>query len=99
MAASCTLLLAACSGGVSEVPAGGPHSGAAPYHSAPEQTAATPAPQQIVSGLGVYANVHSWNNGQLRPAVDKIADLGDVTWRVIIEKADWGSRTDWLNPL
>lgn len=94
MAASCTLLLAACSGGVSQAPAGAAHSGEAPSHPAPEQAVATPAPQQIVTGLGVNANVHSWNNGQLRPAIDKIAELGDVTWPVIIEKADWGSRTE-----
>ena len=42
-----------------------------------------------MSGLGVNANVHSWNNGELKPAIDKIADLGEVTWRVIIDKADW----------
>ncbi|WP_267276976.1 glycosyl hydrolase [Arthrobacter sp. CDRTa11] len=44
---------------------------------------------QTMSGLGVNANVHSWNNGELKPAIDKIADLGEVTWRVIIDKADW----------
>ncbi|TPV49821.1 hypothetical protein FJ661_14595 [Pseudarthrobacter phenanthrenivorans] len=44
---------------------------------------------QVISGLGVNANVHSWNNGELKPAIDKIADLGEVTWRVIIDKADW----------
>ena len=44
---------------------------------------------QTVSGLGVNANVHSWKNGQLKPAIDRIAELGDLTWRVIIEKADW----------
>jgi len=44
---------------------------------------------QTISGLGVNANVHSWNNGELKPAIDKIAELGDVTWRVIIDKADW----------
>jgi len=44
---------------------------------------------QVISGLGVNANVHSWNDGELRPAIDKIAELGEVTWRVIIDKADW----------
>lgn len=44
---------------------------------------------QVMSGLGVNANVHSWNDGELRPAIDQIAELGDVTWRVIIDKADW----------
>lgn len=44
---------------------------------------------QVMSGLGVNANVHSWHNGELKPAIEKIAELGDVTWRVIIDKADW----------
>lgn len=44
---------------------------------------------QTISGLGVNANVHSWKDGELRPAIDVIAELGDVTWRVIIDKADW----------
>lgn len=44
---------------------------------------------QGISGLGVNANVHNWKGGQLKPAIHKIADLGDVTWRVIIDKADW----------
>ncbi|WP_455836076.1 hypothetical protein [Pseudarthrobacter siccitolerans] len=49
------------------------------------------APEQFqtISGLGVNANVHSWKDGELRPAIDAIAELGDVTWRVIIDKADW----------
>ncbi|HKU12100.1 MAG TPA: hypothetical protein VJQ61_12875 [Sinomonas sp.] len=45
--------------------------------------------QQTMSGLGVNANVHSWKNGQLKPAIARYAALGPVTWRVIIEKADW----------
>lgn len=44
---------------------------------------------QVMTGLGVNANVHSWKNGELRPAIDRIAELGEVTWRVIIDKADW----------
>lgn len=44
---------------------------------------------QTISGLGVNANVHSWHNGELKPAIDRIVELGDVTWRVIIDKADW----------
>lgn len=50
---------------------------------------AGPDRPQVISGLGVNANVHSWNDGELKPAVDKIAELGEVTWRVIIDKADW----------
>jgi hypothetical protein len=47
------------------------------------------AKEQIISGLGIDANVHSWRNGQLKPAIDKYTALGPMTWRVIIEKADW----------
>lgn len=53
---------------------------------------------QAVSGLGVNANVHSWDNGRLRPAIDMIADLGEVTWRVIIDKADWQTEKDPSDP-
>lgn len=57
---------------------------------APRTEPADPGDEfQVMSGLGVNANVHSWNNGELKPAIDKIADLGEVTWRVIIDKADW----------
>jgi hypothetical protein len=48
----------------------------------------------MISGLGVNANVHSWNNGELKPAIDKIAELGEVTWRVIIDEADWETQED-----
>lgn len=58
----------------------------------PVPTSNVPSQQQdfqVISGLGVNANVHSWNNGELKPAIDKIVELGEVTWRVIIDKADW----------
>ncbi|MGY3567063.1 glycosyl hydrolase [Sinomonas sp. RB5] len=45
--------------------------------------------EQVISGLGINADVHSWKNGQLKPAIDRYTALGPVTWRVIIEKADW----------
>lgn len=45
--------------------------------------------QQTMSGIGVNANVHSWKGGQLKPAIDRYAALGAVTWRVIVERADW----------
>lgn len=53
---------------------------------------------QAVSGLGVNANVHSWDDGRLRPAIDLIADLGEVNWRVIIDKADWQAERDPSDP-
>ncbi|ASN51488.1 glycosyl hydrolase [Sinomonas sp. R1AF57] len=42
-----------------------------------------------MTGIGVDANVHSWHNGALKPAIDRYVHLGPMTWRVIIEKADW----------
>lgn len=50
---------------------------------------ADPEILQAVDGLGVNANVHSWNNGELKPAIDTIAQMGPLTWRVIVERADW----------
>jgi hypothetical protein len=64
----------------------GTGSSAAPATEATNRESAT---YQVLSGLGVNANVHSWRDGELKPAIDKIAELGDVTWRVIIDRADW----------
>jgi hypothetical protein len=47
------------------------------------------ARSQVMTGLGVDANVHSWRDGELKPAIARYAALGPLTWRVIIEKADW----------
>lgn len=44
---------------------------------------------QTITGLGVDANVHSWNGGELKAAIDRYTALGAVSWRVIIEKTDW----------
>ncbi len=51
-----------------------------------------------MTGLGVNANVHSWHDGELKPAIDRIAELGDVTWRVIIDRADWEVEENPDNP-
>lgn len=61
-------------------------------------TATDRGPLQKISGLGVNANVHSWNKGELRPAIDMISELGDVTWRVIIDKADWEAQRNPAEP-
>lgn len=50
---------------------------------------ARPVILQVADGLGVNANVHNWNNGELKPAIDTIAQMGRLTWRVIIDRADW----------
>ena len=54
---------------------------------------------QTIDGFGVSANSASWNNGELRPAIDKLVDEGGSTiWRVIIEMADWEATNDDANP-
>lgn len=71
--------------GVRTPPAAGPSA----ENGSAGNTSQQPEHLQTISGLGVNANVHSWNDGELKPAIDAIADLGEVTWRVIIDKADW----------
>lgn len=65
-----------------------PQADAAPVTTG-EMTVDIGSKQQTMTGLGVDANVHSWEGGQLKPAIDRYAALGPITWRVIIEKADW----------
>ena len=55
-------------------------------------------PQQIIDGFGVDANVHSWHDGELRPAIDAIEAMGARTWRVIIERANWEDMNDDGDP-
>jgi hypothetical protein len=96
--ASSIALATACAGDSpgpsAETAAGSP----APASSAPPRSDGPQQEFQTISGLGVNANVHSWDNGRLRPAIDMIADLGDVTWRVIIDKADWETEEDPSDP-
>ena len=54
---------------------------------------------QTIDGFGVSANSASWNGGELRPAIDMLADQGGSTiWRVIIEMADWEATNDDADP-
>ncbi len=54
---------------------------------------------QTIDGFGVSANSASWNNGELRPAIDRLVDEGGSTvWRVIIDMADWEAQNDDANP-
>jgi O-glycosyl hydrolase len=54
---------------------------------------------QIIDGFGVNANVASWNNGELRPALDLLVDqLGATLWRVVIDNADWEATNDDADP-
>ena len=53
---------------------------------------------QTIDGFGVSANSASWNNGELRPAIDRLVDEGGSTiWRVIIDMADWEAQNDDAN--
>ena len=54
---------------------------------------------QVIDGFGVSANSASWNNGQLRPAIDLLVDqLGATIWRVIIDNGDWEATNDNGDP-
>lgn len=54
---------------------------------------------QVIDGFGVNVNVASWNNGELRPALDLLVDqLGATIWRVIIDNADWEATNDNSDP-
>lgn len=65
---------------------------------APAESTGQPHEFQVISGLGVNANVHSWRNGELKPAIDQISELGDLTWRVIIDRADWETQENPESP-
>lgn len=54
---------------------------------------------QTIDGFGVNANSASWNNGELRPAIDLLVDqLGATIWRVVIDNLDWESTNDNSDP-
>lgn len=54
---------------------------------------------QTMAGFGVSANSASWNNGELRPALDMLVDqLGATLWRVIIDEEDWEASNDDADP-
>jgi chitodextrinase len=50
---------------------------------------------QTMDGFGVNANSASWNNGELKPVIDKLADEGGSTiWRVVVDDQDWEATND-----
>jgi len=54
---------------------------------------------QTMDGFGISANSASWDNGELRPAIDRLIDDGGSTiWRVVIEMADWEATNDDADP-
>ncbi|HBG21063.1 MAG TPA: hypothetical protein DDY32_17805, partial [Desulfobulbaceae bacterium] len=45
---------------------------------------------QTIDGMGVNINVNSWNNGQLKPALDfLVATNGSTLFRVVRDPMDW----------
>ncbi len=54
---------------------------------------------QLMDGFGVNANVNSWDNGTLQPAIDLLVnDLGASLWRVYIDNTDWETTNDNTDP-
>ena len=53
---------------------------------------------QTMDGLGVNINSLSWKNGELRPALDLLADMGVSSWRVVFDKTDWEDQNDNNDP-
>ena len=53
---------------------------------------------QTMDGLGAAINVHSWNNGALKPALDMLIDgNGTKIFRVVMEMTDWETTNDASN--
>src|SRR4051812_1678966 len=54
---------------------------------------------QTISGLGADINPNSWDNGNLKPALDLLIDQeGMKTFRVGMDMLDWESRNDDSDP-
>src|SRR4051794_1232424 len=54
---------------------------------------------QTISALGADINPNSWDNGNLKPALDLLIDEeGMKTFRVGMDMADWESRNDNADP-
>ncbi len=56
--------------------------------------------RQAIDGIGVNANTRSWNNNELSPAIDLLADsMHAVIWRVIVETVEnWEEVNDNGDP-
>jgi len=54
---------------------------------------------QTMTGLGVNINPNSWDNGNLKPALDMLIDAEGVhTFRVAMDMIDWESTNDNSDP-
>lgn len=57
------------------------------------------ASYQSMSALGVSINSDSWDNGNLKPALDMLIDQeGAQTFRVVMEMTDWETTNDDSDP-
>jgi hypothetical protein len=54
---------------------------------------------QTIDGFGVNANALSWNDGELKPAIDMLADgMGSTLWRVVLDQGNWEAANDNSDP-
>jgi O-glycosyl hydrolase len=54
---------------------------------------------QTIDGFGVNVNAHSWNDGEVRPALDLLHDrMGATLFRVAYDMEDWESTNDNADP-
>jgi O-glycosyl hydrolase len=54
---------------------------------------------QTIDGFGANINAHSWNGGELRPALDMLNDqMGVTLYRVVYDMEDWESTNDNADP-
>jgi O-glycosyl hydrolase len=54
---------------------------------------------QTIDGFGVNINSLSWKNGELKPAIDMLADeMGSTMWRVVFDQEDWEAVNDNPDP-
>src|SRR5204862_4027067 len=54
---------------------------------------------QTIDGFGVNVNSHSWNGGELAPALDMLNDqMGATLYRVVYDMEDWESTNDNADP-
>jgi hypothetical protein len=54
---------------------------------------------QTMDGFGVNANSLSWNDGELKPAINMLADeMGSNLWRVVFDMENWEASNDNSDP-
>lgn len=54
--------------------------------------------KQTIDGFGVNANSGSWDNGELRPALDSLINGGSTMFRVVVDDQDWEAVNDNADP-